>query len=106
HRVNESTFTILCTMRGSHDGNWLQHCNRHGQVEPTRISFRTPLDHGEPWGHSKPISTAEDIKPLRCAYPVVAKGTAVQLAGFKSSVRMKNIARVFTATMLMIQAGS
>ena len=22
-------------MRGSHDGEWLQHCDRHGYVEPT-----------------------------------------------------------------------
>ena len=102
--VHESTFTILCALRGSHDFEWLQHCDRHGYVEHTGGSFRTAFDLVS-LRDRKPISTAEDIKPRHRAYPVVAKDTALRLADFKSSVRTKIIAPVFMVTMLMAPAG-
>ncbi len=33
--MHESTFTIFCSLRDSHDFEWLQHCDRHGYVEHT-----------------------------------------------------------------------
>ena len=45
--MHRSIFTIFCSLRDSHDFEWLQHCDRHGYVEHSGESFRPSVDRRE-----------------------------------------------------------
>src|SRR5205814_7920038 len=100
------TFTIFCTMRGSHDGEWLQHCDRHGYVEPTGGSFGASVDCSELTGPGSLCPARRGLGPRRRAYPVDAKDTGLRSVGFKSSGKTKIIAPAFMAIILMTWATS